>query len=255
MLVVRASQLEALGAVTAARFAEQLRDVVLRTHPRECRQAGGADAMLAWVRLGMKAAASAGYPTRHQVGRWLSSMLILGVDFATDAQLPWVRGYLNPAIDPDPTSRLDRLFEGILDYLGDTAGERAELVVRAMLRARAIDFAALPALEDEAAVADSCARLRAVYPEKYAYQGPELTGENVARQRSLARELGLAGPAGEFLFVLLSFLLGSGFHRDPLHPWARAALAAPATPGAEGDRAARLEAAARAHLASSLDHA
>ncbi len=254
MLVIRKAQMQALGSYVQESFAARLCDVFVQAYPRESRQAGGPSAMLRWVQFGLRSAAAAGYVTQYECGRWLALMLTLGVDFAIDPQLPWVRDCLDPAISANPTDCIELLFEQTLDYLGDTAGQHAGYEVRAMLRMRAIDLALLPALPDAAAVDDACDRLSVLYPQKFAFQGPELTARAVAQQLLHARELGLHGPAGEFLFVLLSFMMGSGFHHDMLHPWASAILH-PAGDDSSGDRAARLEAAARAHLAMSLSKA
>ncbi len=255
MLVIREAQMKSLGRGVQDRFAARLCDVFVQAYPRECRQAGGPTAMLRWVRIGLDSAVAAGYLSQYESGRWLALMLILGVDFAIDPQLPWVRDCLDATVVPDPSDRIDLLFERTLDYLGDTAGKDAEYEVRAMLRMRAIDLGSLPALPDEAAVAAACDRLSVLYPRKFAFQGPELTAKTVARQLLRAHEMGLAGPAGEFLFVMLSFMMGSGFDHDPLHPWAFAILH-PAIGDSDGDdRTARLEAAAREHLAMSLSKA
>ncbi len=255
MWVIREAQMKVLGNNVQERFEAELCDVFMRAYPRECRQAGGGAAMLRWVNSGARAALANGFTSRREIAVWLSLAMILGVDFAIDPQLPWVREFLNSVAESEPGDRLDSLFAYTLEYLGKTAGENAELVVRALLRMRAVDFTSLPALEDEAAVDDACQRLRALYPQKFAFQGYALTALNVARQRLRARDLGLWGPGGEFLFVLLSFMLGSGFEHDPLHGWAGAILHPAPGDDRDGDRAARLEGAAREHLEMSLTSA
>lgn len=253
MLVIRQAQMKALGADLQRRFEAELCGVFIRAYPRECRQAGGPAAMLRWVETGVRMARSRGFTARREVALWLVLMMTLGVDFAVDPQLPWVRGFLDAASGEDSDGdRLDGLFEYTLRYLSRTAGERSELVVRAMLRMRAVDFSAVPELEDDAAVDDSCRRLRALYPQKFAFQGQALTAANVAQQRLRAREFCLSGPGWEFLFVLLSFMLGSGFEHDPLHGWAGAILHPSPGDSENGDRGTRLEAAAREHLEMSL---
>ncbi len=252
MLVIRDATMTVLRDVARARFEQKLCGIFARAYPRECRQAGGEQAMLRWVQHGVRQATDAGYKTQQQSGRWLALMMMLGAEFARDPQLPWVAPCLDEEQLPDATDRLDRLFEEALDYLARTAGEDAELVVRALLRIRAVDTSRIPDLQEPEAVADTCRRLEAIYPEKFACHGPELTAARTADQRHTAADLGLEDSAGVFVFVLLSFMLGSGFHRDPLHPWAAEALA-PAKDGTT--RSARLEAAARDHLASSLTNA
>ncbi len=248
MLTIRDQQMTALGEGAQAEFERQLVGIFMHAYPRECRQAGGEPAIVQWVGSGVRTAASGGYSSRFEVSRWLSLMLILGSDFANDPQLPWVSECLDPDLPADTTDRITILYERTLDYLGDTAGENAERVVRAMLRMRKIDFAAIPAVEDVAWPAECCSMLSSLYPEKFNFQGADLTQRSVRQFVSRARELGLSGPAGEFLYVLLAFMLGSGFDQDPLHPWAAAVL----HQDAGGDRSAELEAAAREHLELSL---
>lgn len=248
MLLIRDEQMTALAAGMQTRFAAQLADLFMQTYPRECQQAGGLVAVVPWVQSGLRAAAAAGYGSRYQSSRWVALTLILGVDFAVDPQLPWVQEGLDERAIPDPTERIAHLYEQTLDYLGDTAGEDAELVVRALLRMREIDFSALPLLDAEAWPGDCCERLRRLYPQKFDFQGPLLMARTVRQDLARARAFGLHGAAGEFLFVLLSFMLGSGFDHDRLHGWAGATLHT----GVDGDRAQRLEAAAREHLAGSL---
>jgi hypothetical protein len=251
-LVIRNEQMRALGAALQSRFEAQLAAVFLRNYPRECHQAGGEAAVLRWVRSGLLRAGAAGFRSRFESGRWLSLMFILGADFARDPQLPWVRALLDDTTLTDATDRISLLYEQTVDYLGETAGEDAELVVRALLRMRDLDLQGLPQLDGEAWVAACCDRLRALYPQKFDFQGPELTSSAVRLHLARARSLGLSGAAGEFLFVLLAFMLGSGFDTDPLHGWAGEILQARGASAA--DRAARLEAAARDHLALSLSH-
>jgi hypothetical protein len=249
-LVMRKQQMSELGAAVQSRLDAQLADVFMRNYPRECRQAGGEAAILGWVRSGLLRAAAAGCRSQFECGRWLSLMFILGHDFSRDIQLPWVRALLDDTTITDSTDRIALLYEQTIDYLGETAGEDAELVVRALLRMREIDFQALPQLDSEAWVADCCDRLHDLYPQKFDFQGAELTASAVRLHLARARSLGLSGAAGEFLFVLLAFMLGSGFDTDPLHGWASQILHGGGAPTA--DRAARLQAAAREHLSLSL---
>lgn len=251
MLIIRDEQMQSFAPMVERRFESEMRDLFVRYYPREARQAGGPEAMLHWVRAGIDSCREAGFASQYQIGRWLALMMMLGAGFAGDPQLPWVGRWLDSREEPDPTARIDNLFSNGIRYLRATAGENAEYVVRAMIRIRGIDFAHLPALPEAAAVLDNCARLRDSYPQKFAYQGQDLTAACTARQRQRAREVGMESPGGQFLFVVLAFMLGEGFDADPLHPWAREILHG--TPERGGrDTAARLEKAARDHLALSL---
>jgi hypothetical protein len=251
MLLIRQTQLAALGQHVRTEFEEKLCACFVQAYPRECRQAGGPSVMLRWVRVGVNAAVAAGYTSQQACGRWLMLTMMLGIDFISDPQLPWLTNCLHSASDLAPDERINEAFDEALFYLGATAGEDAEHVVRAMVRIRDSDFASVPPLQGRSAVDDACGRLHQLYPEKFAFQGAELTAIAVASQLARARALGLASAGGGFLFVLLSFMLGSGFDHDPLHPWA-AEILSPAIELSPDERAARLEVAARAHMSISL---
>lgn len=254
MLLIRQNQLHALSCQLRTTFESRLCDLFIQGYPRECHQAGGREAMLRWTEIGVSEACEAGYKSQHACGRWLLLMMMLGIDFAVDPQLPWVRTCLDPARSSDPTERIDGAVDDAMHYLAETAGEDAERVVRAMVRIRDFDFASVPSLQERAAVDEACGRLKRLYPEKFDFQGEALMADFVASQLNAARQQGLVGPAGGFLFVLLSFMLGTGFHRDPLHSWASRVLD-PAVQLASDERAARLETAARVHMALSFRNA
>lgn len=251
MLVIRQVQLIELGLQARAGFEERLTSCFVQAYPRECRQAGGPAALQRWVNAGVDAALAAGYGSQHACGRWVLLAMMLGFDFALDPQLPWVQDCLARERHSEADDRINELFDDAISYLGHTAGDDAERVVRAMLRIRKLDFSALPPSTGQAAVDDACDRLHALYPEKYSFQGRELTARTVALHLGRAHEHGLTTPGGAFLFALLGFMLGSGFDHDPLHGWAHAALD-PALLLTADERAARLEAAVREHIATSL---
>lgn len=253
MLTIRAAQLETLGLASRARFESELSALFIDAYPRETRQAGGDEAMSRWVRAGVAAALSAGYRSERAASRWVLLRLTLGSGFATDPQLPWVPKLLDPFGYPDPDARVDGVLQQTLQYLDETAGHRCCHVVRAMIRIRRLDFSGVTALEERAAIDDACERLRTLYPEKMEYQGFRTTATSVKLMALRARQLGLTTAGGAFLFVVLSFMLGHEFDRDPLHPWAMEILHGAATATVSPAELARqLEAAARSHLAMSL---
>ncbi|MYN10902.1 hypothetical protein [Pseudoduganella aquatica] len=251
MLVIRNTQLEAFGPLLRQRFEHELAARLVASYPRECRQAGGADQILLLVRQGVQAAAAQGYTSKRQAGIYVALTFILGVDFASDPQLPWVADYLDEQAIADPTVRLEQLFSATLDYLAATAGSDGQRVVRAMLRMRAFDLAAAPRRTGEAWISDVAAIFQQFYPEKYRHQGDALMRRVIWSGRRRAKQYGLAAPAGVFVFLELMFMLGSGFDHDPLHPWAAAILNDERIAG-EAERTERLYAAAMAHLAQSL---
>jgi hypothetical protein len=248
MLVIRQAQMEALGEIQRRNFETQLVRHFLGLYPRECTEAGGEAQIVRLVARGMRRAAARGYTSRKEVGLFIALMFILGDGFDADPQMPWAAKQLGDVSTP-LALRPEIVFDSAIDYLGETAGEKCEYIVRAMLRLRSYDLASAPDSTGELWVDDLCDVLESYYPEKFDYQGQAANRALVALGRQNAGRHGFRSNSGAALFVILMFMLGSGFDGDLLFPWADVALR---TAGGEKERVEGLFHAAMAHLENSL---
>jgi hypothetical protein len=145
---------------------------------------------------------------------------MLGVDFDSDPQLPWVCSFLTPSSSPKVTA----LHSAALDYLGETGGENGEYLVRAMLRIRDVDPRVLRLPGGPERDGALCTWFEGLFPRKYRYQGEDATMGMIRRVSESAGNHGIASDAGIATCALSAFMLGVGYHRDPLYPWAARAL-------------------------------
>lgn len=227
MLQLRRDQMAALDQMAQDQFEQRMLRSLIETYPRECGQAGGEPQILKLVRQGVAAAELAGYTTVDQVAHYIGLSFILGVDFMHDPQLPWVTACLDEETIPDATFRIHNLYDETLDYLGATAGEESEHIVRAMIRIRDFNLSLAPVGEDDAWEADVCAVLAGFYPQKFAFQGEEATRDMIRAARKKASDYGIEGSGGLFILASEMFMMGSGFDRDLLYPWAQGTLTDP----------------------------
>lgn len=249
MLLIRDSQMEAFRRAALERTELDLVRHFTRFYPRECLYAGGDGPVLTLVRRAIERAAEHGYTGRGQIYLYTGLMFMLGDRFDRDPQIPWAGAQLDDVSIPNPTLRIEELYKTAVNYLGATAGEDCELIVRAMLRLRAFDPEHHPRTTGEEWDKDVCARLGELYPEKYKAQGEEPTRAMVHASAERAALYGVGGPKGRAVYATLSFMLGSGFHRDLLYPWAARALEGG---GGEAAMVDRLYRAAMRHLNESL---
>ena len=248
MLLIRQAQIDSLEASLRRRFEDQLVRHFAGLYPREVTEAGGERQLARLVRRGMSRAARRGYKGRKEVGMFVALMFILGDGFETDPQLPWVSRHLNN--DGMPVAlRPECAFDEAIDYLEATAGAKAGLIVRAMLRLRSYELDSAPESSGEEWIEDCCDRLEAYYPEKFAYQGIVVTRALAGLARERAAAHGLSSSRSAMLYAILMFMMGSGFDEDLLYPWAASALA---VSGGEHERAEVLHRAAMSHLENSL---
>ena len=248
MLVIRQAQLEVLGEIQRHVFETRLVRHFLGLYPRECTEAGGEPQIGRLVARGVRRATAHGFTGRSEVGMFVALMFILGDAFDADPQMPWAARQLDDRSIPLEL-RPAIVFDSAIDYLGETAGEKCEYIVRAMLRLRSYDLASAPDSSGELWVDDLCGVLQGYYPEKFDYQGGAANRALVSLGRQNAERWGFRSNSGAALYVILMFMLGSGFDGDLLFPWAKAALRAE---GGEKERMEGLFHAAMAHLENSL---
>ncbi len=251
MLVIRQSQMQVLRWDSRSRFEQGLVGHFLKTYPRECRQAGGQEAVGKLVVEALEGAFGYGFKSRTDAGLFIALRFILGRDFDKDPQIPWAGHHLRTRTIGNASLRINAIYDQMLDYLEATSGRNCGLVVRAMIRLRDWDFSTAPAV-DANWDANMLKLLHWLYPEKFDYQGEEANRsllDDAIAKCDLSH--GLYSPGGRGLFTILMFMLGSGFDLDQLHPWAAGVLTDSKISN-ETDRVASLYLAAQAHLQESL---
>jgi hypothetical protein len=251
MLVIRQGQMHVFDVDSRARFEQGIVLHFLKTYPRECRQAGGPEPVSRLVAAAVERSVAFGFTAKDQVSLFVALRFILGIDFDLDPQVPWAGQMLKSRKIRNPSLRINAIYDHMLEYLGKTAGDRCEFVVRAMIRLRDWDISTAPGL-DHKWTPNMLELLHGMYPQKFDHQGAQANRyllDDSATKCDFFYDF--RSPAGRALFTILMFMLGSGFDRDHLHPWA-ARILSDGKLVLEEDRVNALYQAARAHLHESL---
>jgi hypothetical protein len=248
MLVIRRPQLAVFEEHARLQFEAKLVRHFLKVYPRESAEAGGEPQIAKLVSRAVRRANASGYSGPRQVGHFVALRFILGDDFDTDPQLPWVsRQLLDSRIPLELRPAL--VFDSAIEYLRATAGANCHYLVRAMIRLRSYDLESAPDTAGELWIDDCCDLLDDYYPEKFNYQGDAANRALISLGRRQSEMLGFTSNRSAALITILMFMLGSGFAHDLLYPWAEAALL---DRSAEPERIAVLHLAALSHLEKSL---
>jgi hypothetical protein len=178
-------------------------------------------------------------------------MFMLGVEFDADPQIPWAGQKLDDAAVADRDRRILKVHEEAVDFLGRTAGENNENIVKAMVRLKAVDPKESPQPSSATWENDVFKLLSRWYPQKVEAQGEGPTKVLIRGTPAAAAKYRIASAPGLALYATLRFMLGSGFDRDPLYPWAARALTNPGIPN-EAARVSTLHRDALGHVQSSL---
>lgn len=276
MLVIRASQMAVFENLATARFQQSLLDHLRIFFPQHAAVLGDAQ-LVRVVRYGLQRAESRGLLSERALFLYTALMFMLGSHFDDDLQLPWAHWPAEPtqettapvqpavamanaaadesgdeqtAAAPPETAdaRVERIYVQAMEFLDRAIGPENQWLqqtLNAFQRAETFD---------EVPDAPSFGHrmlllLQILAPEKYRALGAESLHDLVRHGYQSAKRYGLSDEHGLMNYIALAFILGSGFDRDPLYPWAAAVLSSPAAvdPARKGAalRTAALDALAR----------
>ncbi|QQS55190.1 MAG: hypothetical protein IPM89_05075 [Candidatus Competibacteraceae bacterium] len=262
MLVIRKSQMKVFEQVAVQRFEAGLLAHLQAFFPEQAAALGTAQ-LGKVVRYGLQRAESRGLQTERGLYLYLALMFMLGSAFDEDPQLAWMPPLQPPAPPPPaeepqqaappaeavptpaptavpppeetepapppetPDTRIVPLYEQAMAFLDRTVGPDNEFLRQTLsvLRHPQV-FEGLPN-------APSFGHrvlllLQTLAPEKYKALGEGTLRAVVRSGYEAAKYYGVTTEPGMMSYLALAFVLGSGFDRDPLYPWAAAVLTDPA---------------------------
>lgn len=238
-LVIRDAQLAPFREQADRAFEERLRPHFVEHFAAHCEWLGD-ERLLRVIRLGIKSARAHDYRGERDICLYISLMFMLGSRFDSDPQLPWAARLLRRSGQPATDRPIEAVYREAMAYLDRIAGQKNELLVRALMRFRDYDAATLDGRSPEQ-VGGLLARL---YPQKAAaIAGIALGGAGptaaaapgargchglAVRAVDAAANHGMRGAAAAAIYAAHMLLLGTGFDDDPLYPWAAEVLRDPA---------------------------
>jgi hypothetical protein len=251
VLTIRRLQMEVLERDLQARFAMEVVDHMADFAPWHFRVLGP-DGTRLTVEKGLRRAGAHGLETRGAAQFYVELMFMFGSDFDTDPQLPWVAWFLTAPWLPEPTERVQKLFEKTQHYLRQVAGPNNRHAVDALRRLQVATTTAFPSSAGpmRQRMMDC---LKWAYPEKCDYLGDSVLLDTVDRGLEIAHRHGCSDDESRSVFVVMAFAMGHGFADDPLFPWVSKTLRGPAGRPAN-DRVARLRRRAGIYLDRALKH-
>jgi hypothetical protein len=166
------------------------------------------------------------------VRSYIEFMCLLGSGFDADPLLPWAAEILDDRTASDQIARGDRLYDRAWDYINHIIPDYRDSTGRPTTARFAGELRQLHDLPDDVLTPASMpgfahaltGRLLQVFPAKCQYVGEEAVRRLIPAGTEAANGYGITGERGVLLFVVLMFVLGGGFDRDPLLPWASAVL-------------------------------
>ncbi len=246
MLIIRDEQIELLRQQPRIRFENRLIRHCYEFYTEECDRLGKKQVRRV-VRFGLKQMLSQGYTTQRDATYFISLMFLFGSYFYCDPQLPWCSGETGTQPLSDRVGQIQDVYQTAITYLEKTAGDDNRFLIKALIRIYDFDMSRLPESLGDEFPQELCALMEYFYPEKFAYQGSDITLSVVHDAIFKARGYGIKSVEGLATYVTLVFILGDRFGKDLLNPWAVTVLDDP-TLTAPDSRATLLLKEARKYL-------
>lgn len=243
MLRIRPKQIETFESARADHFKSRTVQHLKESFPRHCAVLKE-EGLLEVIHYGIKRAETYGLTHQSEVRLFIDLTLIFGRCFDTDLQLPWAAEILTDADLTDQLVKAQRLYAAAMDYLDRVAGPDNELIDAALHKAlnEPVEMATGDVSRFQSAM---LIKLEQLWSVKYDDMGEETARQLIKLGISAARRYGLKTESGVLIYIVMMYLLGVGFDRDPLFAWAAPILNDKALD--RDDKAKQLHAAAINH--------
>jgi len=218
MLRIRSEQIEAFESARAAHFEPRTVQHLKERFPKHCDVLKD-EGILEVIHYGIGRAETYGLTHQSEVRLFIDLTLMFGRYFDTDLQIPWAAEILTDDDLTDQLVKAQRLHAAAMDYLDQTAGPNNAFIDAALQKAlnEPVDIATGDVSRFQSTM---LIKLEQIWSAKYDYIGEETARQLIKLGISAARRYGLKTESGVLIYIVMMYLLGVGFDRDPLFAWA-----------------------------------
>jgi hypothetical protein len=217
MLVIRKEQMEVFEQAALRNFEKRLVAHIQQYAPQQS-EIMGVSGVEAFVRLGRERANGYGFTNQGPIHFYLELMVLLGSDFDTDPQYPWIREILLNEKIVDQMDRADHLQQEAEKYFEKVYGPEDSYEKEALSNISHKRFKDLPSSGNDFSK-DIVRCLYEINPYKCSIIKEQVIYELVDLAYVQTRELGFDSLPSGALFVLMMFKFGHRCCSDLQYPW------------------------------------
>lgn len=221
MLLIRSEQMEAFSSPYTPLFEFTTKKHIKSEFPKHyvsLEKAGVQDV----IDYGRARAKKYGFTDSTTALLYIDLTLLLGREFDEDIQLHWAARILKDASLTQPLVKAERLHEYAMAYLDEVSGvenEHIEQALETLLLLYRLPFSSHKS-DSEQFEQEVLDRLGFIWPQKLNYLKEATALELISRGVEKMRNYDISAPNGALIGIVAMYMLGSGFDRDPVFPWA-----------------------------------
>lgn len=231
MLTIRQDQVEAFRQHHLQKFEDEMVEHLAKFAPEHSKLMGEPNCRRT-IRFGMERASEYGFVDRGPVRFYIDLMFMFGSYFDTDPQLPWASAVLGSHEPVSQAVRADRLFAAMKEYFNRIVEPERERLVKGLqglAQGRTEDYFP-PGMSREEALLQG---VRKACPLRYEYLVEPTLRRLIRHGMEIARSCGFTSDKGVGLIVVMVFVLGHGFYKDPQYGWIARGLDSKLQPDAD----------------------
>jgi len=216
MFRISSNQMKALSDSTRRAYEKRAIKALLEIFPSK-EETLGADGMLMMVQEGIDRSRRYGIKNQSEVFMYTALMLTIGGRFDEDQLIPWASSILSNNTNSS-SDKISRLYKAAVFYTNATYGADGSFFLNALNKiccAKHSDFYEMMRANDP--IGSIVQKLEHFYPEKSAFIGTDILMRWVCKEIEISQ----AGRSetrvhvDRFLYLILMFLWGSEFTKDP----------------------------------------
>lgn len=221
-MLIRSAQIELFDNADTPHFTSKLTAHIRDDFPQHSAVLGD-EGVREVVRYGMAQSKTHQFTQQSTVSLFTDLTLLLGRHFDTDPQIPWASWMLSADAALPELERGQRLHTAATAYLNEVSGPANEFIDAAQSRLLN-EPVQINATSSAAFGKDVSQRLDRVWPEKNRQLTEESRSALIRDAVAKARLYKIESQTGALMCIVMMFLLGSGFDKDPMFAWAQKIL-------------------------------
>jgi hypothetical protein len=224
MLEIRKEQMDEFSKVAAQSFEDQMVTYIKEAFPKAYNDLKE-PRIREIIRYEWNKAKGYSLKSERGIRLYISLTFLLGSGFDTDPQLPWAEKILKDEAIIDESEKCDRLYEESINYYYQVAGADGEHIDEAIQRIQNERMEGLSVYTNVSEnlsrefVIQTTTRLKRIFPEKYEYLGNDVIDRLISPGIESAKAYGITIERGLTIYIIMMFILGSGFDKDLKYFW------------------------------------
>ena len=218
MLTLSKKHLESFETPDTTAFVDYMLRHIAEHFPAHTLLLGKKD-METFIKFGREQAKARGFATRYEVTLYIDLMVMLGSGFYTDPLLPWSAYNITHTTGEHSEHYMDKLYKMAMQYMDSVVGHGNAFPVDQLQHFQHVPLSGLKRGNTPSFEQDVLLFFKHFWWAKYRQSKQEAKQQLVRSGIEVAQTFGFTNLHVVEYFVVLTYLLGHEFYKDPMYAY------------------------------------